>query len=87
MILAFGQWIGWGWYSSTAPELATLADPDWYAVGWILLWLGKLFSGLGNSGIWIVGALVLGITVTILFIANRHIAAVETDPTEAKEAI
>lgn len=87
VILAFGQWIGWGWYSSTAPELATLADPDWYAVGWILLWLGKLFSGLGNSGIWIVGALVLGITVTILFIANRHISTIETDPTEAKETI
>src|SRR5699024_1722607 len=33
IVLAFGQAIGWSLYAGTAPELATLADADWYAGG------------------------------------------------------
>ena len=35
--LAVGQAITWGLLSTTAPELATLADPDWFILIWILL--------------------------------------------------
>jgi PTS system ascorbate-specific IIC component len=37
VFLAVGQAVTWGMLSHTAPELATLADPDWYIVTWILL--------------------------------------------------
>ena len=72
LVLAFGQWIGWGLYSTTAPELATLADPDWYAVGWVLLGLAKLVSGLGPNGLWIIAGTVATLTALILTIINRR---------------
>ena len=85
LILAFGQWIGWGWYSSTAPELATLADPDWYAIGWLFLGLGKMFEGLGGVGLWIVGAVALVITVAaLLFVRKRSVVNAEGAETEEK---
>lgn len=34
--LAVGQAVTWGLFSHTAPELATLADPDWYIVAWLI---------------------------------------------------
>lgn len=37
LFLAIGQAITWPMLSNTAPELATLADPDWYIIIWILL--------------------------------------------------
>lgn len=72
VVLAFGQWIGWGLYGSTAPELATLADPDWYAVGWILLGLGSLLAPLGAAGVWIIAAVVVAITVVVLVVLGRR---------------
>ena len=80
LILAFGQWIGWGLYSSTAPELATMADPDWYAVGWLVLGIGKAFGGLGTGGLWAVGAVVLAVTVAVLLVARN-----KTEDHEEKE--
>lgn len=35
--LAVGQALTWPMLSNTAPELATLADPDWFILIWILL--------------------------------------------------
>jgi len=84
LILSFGQWIGWGWYSSTAPELATLADPDWYAVGWLFLGLGKLCDGLGGAGLWIVGAVTLVVTAAALLLVRGRTAAQGQD-SETKE--
>ncbi|QCR18205.1 PTS transporter subunit IIC [Agrococcus sp. SGAir0287] len=72
VVLAFGQWIGWGLYGSTAPELATLADPDWYAVGWILLGLGSLLAPLGAGGVWVIAGVVLAITVVVLVVLGRR---------------
>lgn len=72
VVLAFGQWIGWGLYGSTAPELATLADPDWYAVGWILLGLGSLLAPLGAAGVWIIAAAAVAITVVVLLVLGRR---------------
>lgn len=37
LFLAVGQAITWPMLSNTAPELATLADPDWYIIIWILM--------------------------------------------------
>lgn len=53
-------------------ELATLADPDWFAVGWIVLGLGNLFSGLGTAGLWLVGGIVLVATVVTLLVLQRR---------------
>src|SRR5690606_37566527 len=36
LILAFGQAITWGMLGGTAPELATLADADWYVIVFLL---------------------------------------------------
>ncbi|WP_344339236.1 PTS transporter subunit IIC, partial [Agrococcus versicolor] len=79
VVLAFGQWIGWGLYGQTAPELATLADPDWYAVGWILLGLGSLLAPMGAAGVWIIAAVVVAITVVVLVVLGRQAPAPGTD--------
>ena len=83
VILAFGQWIGWGAWSSTAPELATLADADWFAVAWMLQGLGLVLSPLGGAGMWVLAAAVLAVTVLILILVGRRTPAAE--PTLAAE--
>ncbi|WP_062072466.1 PTS transporter subunit IIC [Demequina sediminicola] len=74
LILAFGQWIFWGLWSDTAPELATLADPDWYFVGGALTGLSELLSPLGTGAIWAVGGIVAVISVAILLALGRRTA-------------
>ena len=61
--LAIGQAVTWGMLSDTAPELATLADPDWYVIAWLVLGIGALFSGMGDAGIWMVP-----VVVTLIFV-------------------
>jgi len=46
LFLAFGQAITAPMLSNTAPELAQLADPDWYLMVWIFRPLLGLLSGL-----------------------------------------
>jgi ascorbate PTS system EIIC component len=78
LFLAVGQAVTWGMLSDTAPELATLADPDWYIIIWLLIGIGTLFSGIGAEGIWGVP-----IVIAVLFAAwlavvkKRHIAPAE----------
>lgn len=72
VVLAFGQWIGWGLYGSTAPELATLADPDWYVVGWLLLAVNGLLAPMGTSAVWVVAGIVLAVTVAVLLVLGRR---------------
>jgi PTS system ascorbate-specific IIC component len=45
VFLAVGQALTWGMLSDTAPELATLADPDWYIITWLILFVSNPFSG------------------------------------------
>ncbi|HIY67066.1 MAG TPA: hypothetical protein H9830_12425 [Candidatus Agrococcus pullicola] len=78
VILAFGQWISWGLYSDTAPELATLADPDWYAVGWLLMGIGSLLAPLGAAGPWVVAGVALVLTIVILVLLGRRRPSVST---------
>ncbi|PSK99214.1 PTS system ascorbate-specific IIC component [Haloactinopolyspora alba] len=80
-VLGFGQWIGWQLYSDTAPELATLADADWYAVGWLLMAAGEPLSAM-PGGIWVLPAIVLAATVGVLLALGRR----ERRPTETVDA-
>jgi len=82
VVLAFGQWIGWGLYGNTAPELATLADPDWYVIGWLLLAVNTVLAPMGSAGIWVVAGIVLALTVVVLLLLGRR-ALPEMEETEA----
>lgn len=46
LFLAFGQAITMPMLSTTAPELAQLADPDWYIIIWIFKPVFSLISGI-----------------------------------------
>lgn len=76
VVLAFGQWIGWSVWGHTAPELATLADSDWFAVGWALRWVGEPLSALGEGGLWVLAAVVVSMTAAILILVGRRQPAV-----------
>jgi len=45
LFLAIGQAVTWGMLSHTAPELATLADPDWYILAWLIKLVTAPFTG------------------------------------------
>ena len=45
IFLAVGQALTWGMLSETAPELATLADPDWYIITWLILFVSNPLAG------------------------------------------
>lgn len=84
VVLAVGQAIGWSLYAGTAPELATLADADWYAIGWALIGISSLLAPLGPWAIWIVAAAVLAATVAVLVVLGRRLPAETAVPvTEA----
>jgi PTS system ascorbate-specific IIC component len=83
VVLAFGQWIGWGVWGNTAPELATLADSDWFVVGWSLRGLGALLSPLGEGGLWLLAVGVLTATVVVLVLLGRRPDNETGEPLEA----
>ena len=45
LFLAIGQATVWGLLSNTAPELATLGDPDWYILVWLIRLVTAPFAG------------------------------------------
>ncbi|HEX2177432.1 MAG TPA: PTS ascorbate transporter subunit IIC [Nocardioidaceae bacterium] len=69
--LAVGQALTWGMLDSTAPELATLADPDWYALAWLLTLAEPLGGG---AAIWAVPAIAVTVTVLVLLWLQRRAA-------------
>ncbi|PSK91855.1 PTS system ascorbate-specific IIC component [Murinocardiopsis flavida] len=79
VVLAVGQALTWGMLSSTAPELATLADPDWYVIAWLLIAVGNVVPG-----VWPIPVVVGAITVALLFWLSRRKRAQERQ--EAAEA-
>ncbi len=80
VLLAVGQWITWGLYGDTAPELGTLADPDWFAVGWLLIGAAHLLAPLGGVAVWVVTGAVLVVTVAVLALLGRRAARTGTSP-------
>jgi PTS system ascorbate-specific IIC component len=44
LFLAFGQAITWHLLTDTGPQMATLADPDWYVVSWAILFTKNPFN-------------------------------------------
>jgi len=44
LFLAFGQAITWHLLVNTGPQMATLADPDWYIVNWAILFVRHPFN-------------------------------------------
>ncbi|WP_067468271.1 PTS ascorbate transporter subunit IIC [Actinomadura macra] len=68
LTLAIGQAVTWGLYERTAPELATLADPDWYAIGWLLKAADPV---VGDGTIWLVPVVALAATVATLLVLGR----------------
>jgi PTS system ascorbate-specific IIC component len=69
LVLAVGQAVTWGALDGAAPELATLADPDWYAVVWLLT-AGE--PVLGATTIWAVPVVALVVTVGVLVLLGRR---------------
>jgi ascorbate PTS system EIIC component len=53
LVLAIGQALTWGMLGDTAPELATLADPDWYVMAWLMRGLG---APGGSAALWTIAA-------------------------------
>jgi ascorbate PTS system EIIC component len=69
LTLAVGQALTWGMLNSTAPELATLADPDWYALAWLL----RLAEPLGGgAGVWSIPVAAVVVTVVVLVLLQRR---------------
>lgn len=83
--LAVGQAVTWGMLSDTAPELATLADPDWYLIIWVLIGLGALFAGIGDVGVWVIAGLLIVVFAGWLAALKRR-GALETEDTMAGDA-
>ncbi|MBO2454019.1 PTS ascorbate transporter subunit IIC [Actinomadura barringtoniae] len=83
LILAIGQAVTWGLYEKTAPELATLADPDWYAIAWLMKATDPV---IGGAGVWAVPVVALGATVAALLVLGRkEKARIEAEEPAAEE--
>lgn len=73
LFLAFGQAIMWGQLSDTAPELATLADPDWYILAWLIMGISALFAaGDPAAMIWVSTGVIMLIAAVWLYILKRR---------------
>lgn len=77
LVLAVGQWVFWGLFSGTAPELATLADPDWYVVSAVLIAAGGVLEPLGAAAVWVIAGATLAASVVVLAVLGRRAARAE----------
>jgi PTS system ascorbate-specific IIC component len=59
-------------WDNTAPELATLADSDWFVVGWTLAGLGSVLAPVGQWTLWLIAGVVVAATVVILLALGRR---------------
>ncbi|MQA10713.1 MAG: PTS ascorbate transporter subunit IIC [Pseudonocardiaceae bacterium] len=69
LVLAIGQAISWSALGATAPELATLADPDWYAIVWLFKAVQPI---IGGAAIWTIPIVALAVTAGILLLLGRR---------------
>jgi ascorbate PTS system EIIC component len=72
LFLAVGQALMWGALSDTAPELATLADPDWYILTFLIMGISAPFTG-GDpaSMIWVATAIIVVAFAAWLVVLKR----------------
>ncbi|PZG37077.1 PTS ascorbate transporter subunit IIC [Spongiactinospora gelatinilytica] len=83
LILAVGQALTWGLFQNTAPELAALADPDWYAIAWLLKAVDPL---IGGASVWAVPIVALAATVvSLVILGRRHARQAGQDTVSAAE--
>ncbi len=81
--LAIGQAVFWGLLSQTAPELATLADPDWYIMSGVILAVAQPFVALDPGVvIWIVTAIIAAIGGVWLWYLKRAVPMPEEELAE-----
>lgn len=72
LFLAFGQALMWEMLADTAPELATLGDPDWYIIAFLIMGIGALFAGGDPAAmIWVTTAVVVVAVGIWLFVLKR----------------
>ncbi len=80
IFLAFGQAIFWGLLSQSAPELATLADPDWYLLSGVIMLINQPFAALDPAvGIWIVTAIIIVLAGIWLWYLKRSVSMPEEE--------
>jgi ascorbate PTS system EIIC component len=73
LFLAFGQAITWGMLSDTAPELATLADPDWYILTWLIMGISAPFGGGDPTAmVWVTTGILLVLAAGWLYLLKRR---------------
>lgn len=75
LALAVGQAVTWGMLGGTAPELATLADPDWYLMAWLMRGVGAPGGTAGIATIAVVYALLFAAGVFLMKRWERRAAA------------
>jgi ascorbate PTS system EIIC component len=90
--LAVGQALMWNMLSDTAPELATLGDPDWYIITFLVMGLAAPFTGGDPAAmIWVATGLVVTVFAVWLFFLKRkgleRPEETEGDPGTALESI
>jgi len=82
LFIGLGQWLAWGALSSTAPELATLGDPDWYVILAIVRGLGLPFSG--ETGAFAVAGIIAVATVAVLVVFGKRFAPTAQEATVSR---
>jgi ascorbate PTS system EIIC component len=82
LFLAFGQWVTWNMLSDTAPELATLADPDWYLIAWAILMIAEPLSMEALLGY---GAIAFAVIAGAVYLRERG-KVIEIPEAEKAEA-
>lgn len=75
LFLAVGQAVTWKLLSGTAPEVATLADPDWYLMTWAILFVKDplAFGNFEEAFVSVVGWLMVAGLVAGGTYAARHL--------------
>jgi PTS system ascorbate-specific IIC component len=72
--LAVGQAVTWTLLSGTAPELATLADPDWYIMSWLIMFVHHplAWATFEEGFVTVFGWLSVAAVVIAGYLAGRH---------------
>ncbi|GAA1076948.1 PTS ascorbate transporter subunit IIC [Nocardiopsis composta] len=86
LILAFGQAITWGMLGGTAPELATLADADWYVIVFLLAGIAAVVPSVWAAPV-AVGVLTVALLawLSVRDRRRRRTEAAAEDKAEKKE--